>query len=89
MSHAVPISDETYKTIEELARQQGVTPEALAERLLRERLAERQVIARQNAEWEAGLDEALKRAAAGVNPTYDTTGALFDALDRAAENGDD
>jgi hypothetical protein len=83
MSHAVPISDETYKTIEELARQQGVTPEALAEKLMRERLAEGQALAHQNAEWDASLDAALDRAATGANPTYDSADALFDALDRA------
>jgi hypothetical protein len=80
---------ETYKTIEELARQQGVTPEALTEKLLRERLTERLALARQNAEWEADLDEALVRAASGANPTYDSADALFNALDRAAEHGDD
>ena len=47
MSHAVPISDEMYRAIEEIARPQGVTPEALAGKLLRERLAERQAISRQ------------------------------------------
>ena len=88
MSHAVPISDETYNTIEELARQQGVTPEALAEKLLRERLAERQAIARQNAEWEADLDDALKRAASGSNQAYDSADAFFDALDHVTGNSD-
>lgn len=88
MSHAVPISDEIYKSIVELARQQGVTPEELAEKLLRERLAERRAIARQNAEWAAGLDEALGRAASGANPTYDGVEALFAALDGVAENGE-
>jgi predicted transcriptional regulator len=65
VSHIFQVSDETYHAIESLARQQGTTPEALAEALLRERLAEREAIQRQNAEWEAGLDEALARADRG------------------------
>lgn len=83
MTHAVPISDETYKTIEKLARQQGTTHEALAETLLRERLAERQAIQRQNVEWEAGLGEALARAARGENTQYDSVESFFDALETA------
>ena len=81
MSHVLQVSDETYHTIESLARQQGTTPEALAEVLLRERLAEREALVRQNAEWEAGLDEALARAARGENEQYASTDAFFAALD--------
>lgn len=81
MSHAVPISDETYQAIEKLARQRGTTPEALAETLLRERLAERQVLLRQNTEWAASLDDALARAARGENVEYDDLESLFSALD--------
>ena len=44
MSPAVNVSDETYEAIETLAQSQGTTPEALAEMLLHERLAERQAI---------------------------------------------
>jgi len=86
MSHAVPVSDEIYRAIVALAREQGITPEALAEALLRERLAERQAIAEQNAEWAAGLDEALARAAHGENVTYDSAEAFFAALDKASES---
>ncbi len=81
MSHAVPVSDETYQTIAALAREQGTTPEALIETLLQERLAERKAIASQNEEWIAGLDEALARAASGENVRYDSTEAFFTALD--------
>lgn len=89
MTHAVPISDETYKTIEKLARQQGTTPESLAETLLRERLAERQAIQRQNAEWEAGLDEALARAARGENIQYDSAEEMFNALNNISSEASD
>ena len=81
MSHAVHVSDETYRAIETLAREQGTTPEELAETLLKERLAEHAAILRQNAEWAAGLDEALARAARGENPQYASTEAFFTALD--------
>ena len=46
MSHAIPVSDEMYQTIAALAREQGTTPGALTEKLLHERLAERQAISR-------------------------------------------
>jgi predicted transcriptional regulator len=81
MSHAVQVSDETYEAIETLAQQQGTTPEAIAEALLRERLAERQAILRQNEEWGVGLDEALARAARGENVRYEGTEEFFAALD--------
>ena len=81
MSHVLQVSDETYRTIEALARQQGTTPEALGQALPRERLAEREAVARQNAEWEAGLDEALARAARGENARYHSAEAFFAALD--------
>lgn len=81
MSHALHVSDETYHDIETLARQRGTSPETLAETLLRERLAERLALARQNAEWEAHLDEALARAARGENTQYADTDAFFAALD--------
>jgi predicted transcriptional regulator len=84
MSHAVPVSDETYQTIEALAREQGTTPEALTETLLRERLAERQAIASQNEEWTAGLDDALARAARGENVRYDSAEAFYAALDETS-----
>jgi predicted transcriptional regulator len=82
MSHVLNISDETYRAIESLARQRGTTPEALAETLLSEHLAEREAIARQNAEWETGLHEALARAARGDNQVYHTTDEFFAALDQ-------
>jgi predicted transcriptional regulator len=82
MSQTIHVSEETYRVIEALAREQGTTPELLAETLLKERLAERQAIVRQNAEWEAGLDEALGRAARGENARYADTDALFAALDK-------
>ena len=81
MTHAVNVSDEMYRAIEALAREQGTTPEALAEALLRERLAEREAILRQNALWAVGLDDALARAERGENVRYDSTDALFNALD--------
>jgi predicted transcriptional regulator len=81
MSHAVHVSDETYRAIEALARQLGTTAEALAETLLRERLTERQAILRQNEEWAAGLDGALARAARGENARYGSTEEFFAALD--------
>ncbi|GEM_PF-6969016 len=81
MGHALPISDETYRNIEALAQQQGISPETLAETLLKERLAERLAITRQNAEWDAHLDEALARAARGENAQYADTDAFFAALD--------
>jgi predicted transcriptional regulator len=87
MSHAVHVSDETYRAIETLAREQGTTPEVLAETLLKERLAEHEAILRQNAEWEAGLDEALAHAARGENPRYASTDAFFAALDEIPVEG--
>ncbi len=87
MSHVLQVSDETYRTIEALARRQGTTPEALAEALLRERLAEREAVARQNAEWEAGLDEALARAARGENARYHSTETFLAALDQIPSEG--
>lgn len=80
MSHAIPVSDETYQAIAALAREQGTTPEALTEVLLRERLIERQAISRQNEEWAADLDEALARAERGENARYDSAEAFFAAL---------
>lgn len=88
MSHAIPVSDETYRTIAALAREQGITPEALTEKLLRERLAERQAISRQNEEWAAGLDEALERAKRGENARYASAEAFFAALDYASSSDD-
>lgn len=87
MSHAVNVSDETYQVIETLAREQGTTPEQLAEALLKERLAERQAILRQNAEWASGLDDALARVARHENPRYDSTEAFFAALDEIPSEG--
>ena len=81
------VSDETYRTIESLARQQGTTPEALAEALLRAHLAEREAILRQNAEWGASLDEALARAARGENARYHSTEDFFAALDQIPSEG--
>lgn len=82
MGHVLNLSDEMYQTIAELAQVRGTTPEALAEKLLREHLAERESIARQNAEWADGLDEALARAARGENARYSSTEELFAALDK-------
>jgi len=87
LGHVLQVSDETYHTIESLAREQGITPEALAEALLRERLAERAAILRQNAEWEAGLDDALARAARGENAHYRTTEEFFGTLDEILPEG--
>lgn len=87
MSHAVPVSDEIYRIIESLARARGMTPEALTETLLREHLAEREAIARQNEEWGAGLGEALSRAANGQNAHYDSMEAFFTALDESVKEG--
>lgn len=87
MSHAVHVSDETYHVIETLAREQGTTPEQVAETLLKERIAERQAILRQNADWADGLDDALARAARHENPRYDSTGAFFAALDEIPPEG--
>lgn len=84
MSHAIPVPDETYQTIAELAREQGTTPEALTERLLRERLAECEAISRQDEEWAAGLDDALARAARGENAQYASKDEFFAALDNSA-----
>ena len=81
MSHALTVSDETYRDIEALAQQRGTSPETLAEMLLKERLAERLAIARQNAEWEATLDDALARAVCGENVRYADTETFFAALD--------
>jgi predicted transcriptional regulator len=89
MSQTLHISDETYQTIETLAREQGTTPEALAETLLRERIAERQAIMLQNAEWAAGLDEALARAAHGENARYASTENFFAALDAIPPEGNE
>lgn len=87
MSHPVHVSDETYRAIELLAREQGTTPEVLAETLLRERLAERQSLLRQNAEWTATLDEALARAARGENTRYASAEEFFNALDEIPFEG--
>jgi predicted transcriptional regulator len=87
MSHAVQVSDETYEAIETLAQRQGTTPEALAETLLRERLAQRHAIQQQNEEWEASLDEALARAARGENGRYSSTEEFFAALDEIGSEG--
>ncbi|MDE3228629.1 MAG: hypothetical protein KGO05_02010 [Chloroflexota bacterium] len=65
-----------------------MTAEELAETLLREHLAERAAIARQNAEWDAGLDEALVRATHGKNAQYDNMEALFTALDEDQQAGE-
>ena len=81
MSHPVLVSDETYRAIELLAREQGTTPEVLAETLLKERLAERQSLLRQSTEWAVNLDEALARAARGENTRYSSTEEFFSALD--------
>lgn len=81
MSQTIQLSDETYRAIEALARQQGVTPEQAAEKLLQERLAEREAIARQNAEWLEGLDEALAQAARGENRRFESTEEFFAYLD--------
>jgi hypothetical protein len=89
MSQAIYVSDETYRVIETLARQQGTTPEGLAETLLKEGLAERQAILHQNAEWEVGLDEALARATRGENPRYASTDDLFAAMDETASERSD
>lgn len=87
MSHAVPVSDEIYRIIETLARARGMTAEELTETLLREHLAERATLARQNAEWDASLDEALARATHGENAQYDTMEAFFAALDEQSKEG--
>lgn len=87
MSQAIHVSDETYRAIETLARQQGIAPEALAETLLKERIAQHAAILRQNAEWEAGLDEALARAARGENAQYASLDAFFAALDEIPPEG--
>ena len=71
--------------IETLAR--GLTTEALIETLLREHLAEHEATARQNVEWNAGLDEALARAANGQTARYDSMEAFFAALDESNEGG--
>ena len=93
MSHALNVSDETYRDIEALAQQRGTSPESLAETLLKERLAERLAIARQNAEWGATLEDALARAARGENTHYADAEAFFGALDAipvdSAMEGDD
>lgn len=91
MSHSVQVSDELYRALETLARQEGTSLEALAEALLKEHLAEREAISRQNAEWEAGLGEALARAGRGENPGYHSTDALFAALEEVPyeEPGDE
>lgn len=88
MSQAIHVSDETYRAIETLARQQGIAPEALAETLLKERIAQHAAILRQNAEWEAGLDEALARAARGENAQFSDLDTFFAALDEVPLRGD-
>ena len=87
MSHVLHISDEMYRAIETLARRQGTTPEALAELLLSEHLAELAAIQRQNAEWSAGLDGALARSARGENQVYHSTEDFLDALDQTPADG--
>ncbi|HEV2237894.1 MAG TPA: hypothetical protein VGR57_14640 [Ktedonobacterales bacterium] len=89
MSHVLHLSDEMYQTIAELARTRGTTPEALAEALLRERLAERVAIERQNAEWSAGLDEELARAERGENPRHETLEEFFATLDATTQQPDE
>ena len=89
MSHALNLSDEMYSTIVELARARGTTPEALAEELLRERLAERDALARQNAEWSATLDDELARAARGENPRHETLEDFFAALQAVPQDLDE
>lgn len=84
MSRTLHVSDETYQTIETLAREQSTTPEAIAETLLRERLAERLAVQRQNAEWAVGLDDALARSALGENTHYSSTEAFFAALGKTS-----
>lgn len=85
MSHAIPVSDEIYRIIETLARARGISAEELTETLLREHLAERAAIARQNVAWDASLDEALARAAHGGNVRYDSVEDFFTALDESAK----
>jgi predicted transcriptional regulator len=88
VSHAVQLSDETYQTIADLAQARGTTPEEMAEQLLRERLAERAAIARQNAEWSVGLDEELARAARGENARQETLEEFFAALEAVPPDPD-
>jgi hypothetical protein len=89
VSHALNLSDEIYTAIAELARARGTTPEVLAEELLREHLAEHDAIARQNAEWSAGLDEDIARAVRGENPHYASLEDFFAALNATPEHPDE
>lgn len=81
MSQAIHVSDETYQAIEALASQQGTTPEAVAETLLKERLAEREAIEHQTAEWLTGVDEALDQVACGETRHFESTEDLFAYLE--------
>jgi hypothetical protein len=50
-------------------------------------MAEREVIEHQNAEWAAGLDDALARASRGEHVRYESTEAFFAALDETPSEG--
>lgn len=85
MGHTLPLSDEIYRAMRELADARGQTPEELVATLLAD--AWERECARYDAafhadpDWLAAADEAA-RAADQVpeNPRYPSTEALFRAL---------
>ena len=87
MSYVFQVSDETYRAIEAVASGQGQTPEALAEAWLKERVEEESAIARQNADWDASLEETLAQVGQGQTPVYHTTDEFFAALDAVPVEG--
>ena len=81
MSYAFHVSDETYRAIEALAFERGQAPEALAEACLKERVEAESALARQNADWDASLEETLAQVGRGQTPVYHSTEEFFAALD--------
>jgi hypothetical protein len=81
MIYAFHVSDETYRAIEAIASGQGQTPEALVEAWLKERVEAESAIARQNADWDAHLEETLAQVGQGQTPVYHSTEEFFAALD--------
>jgi hypothetical protein len=85
MSHALHVSDETYKAILDIAAKQGERPETLAETWLKERAAEEQgEVTPYSTEWLAGLDEAIAQAGAGQGRFVESTEDLLSIVEGQA-----
>jgi predicted transcriptional regulator len=89
MSHTVRVSNEIYKTLEEVAARQGLSPEALAEAWLKERVAEeRDGATPYSRAWLDGLDDALAQAKAGQGQFVGSTEELLRIIDVPSSTGE-